>query len=53
MTRHYDTNGYREVGKDQPHARTELRTDDGRTFSINGIGEEVRAALIKHAEGAR
>lgn len=49
----YDPNGFRTIGEPgQAHARTELRTDTGRTFSAQGIGENVRTALTKHAEGS-
>ena len=46
----YNTQGFREIGHGQHHARTELR-HNGRTFSIKGTGPEVRDILVKHAEG--
>lgn len=54
MTLIYDTNGFRTIGKPHhAHARTELRTNTGRTISIKGAGPEVRDILVKHAENSR
>lgn len=48
--RTYDTTGFREIGTDQHHARTELH-HNGKHYSIKGTGPEVRDILVKHAEG--